>query len=277
MEHMTTTDSTDWTTVHTARLDLCHFLALVASDPRSERWERLEQDDVLSAAASAATFLAQEPTATPPALAPGESAPATLDLRPIVDALRSPRADLIAEFDSVFGLTASKECPTYETDYCAQTFSVYRSQQLADIAGYYSAFGLQPSRDAPERADHVSLEIEFLAWLLAKERHALRPDNPDAAEQVEVCRRAQKGFVETHLAWWLPAFAHALKKKTDRSADAASGYLGALAGVLAAWIPIERAVLGVEQPTELMAPNPTEQDELSCENCGGDAQEVARS
>lgn len=263
-----------WTPVHAARLQVCSFLSLAASDPLCARWDRFRQDAFFRAAVAAAGFLANEPSVVPPELAPGEEPPGALDLSALVAALRAPHADLVGEYERVFGLVSSKECPAYETDYCPQTFSVYRSQQLADVAGYYSAFGLQPSRDMPERADHVALEIEFLVWLLAKERSALRPDNQDAAEQAEICRDAQKSFVEAHLAWWIPAFAHALKKKTDHTDTATSGYLGELAKALAAWIPIERAALGIEPPTELMAPNATEQDEMDCGACGGEPAET---
>lgn len=270
MSHTTTTDTTDthagnpeWTPLHVARLQVCEFLALAASDPRSQRWERLSDENFVRSSEKAAAFLAQEPAAVPPMLAPGESAPATLDLAPLIAALRAPHETLVDEYDRVFGLVSSKECPAYETDYCPQTFSVFRSQQLADVAGYYAAFGLEPSRDMPERADHVALEIEFLAWLLAKQCHALRPDNANATEQAAVCCDAQKSFMTAHMAWWLPAFAHALARK------AGGGYFSALADALTAWVPIERAVLGIEPPTELAAPNPADETEMGCGSCGG--------
>ncbi len=261
--------TSEWTPLHAARLAVCRLLALVASDPRSARWQRLGQEEFIETARAAAAFLGQEPAAMPQQLAPGERTPADLDLASLAEALDAPHDDLVEEYDRVFGLVASKECPVYETDYCPQTFSVYRSQQMADVAGYYSAFGLQPSRDMPERPDHVAMEIEFLAWLLAKEHHALRPDNDDATEQASVCRDAQKSFVQAHLAWWLPAFAHALQRKTGGAEGVvAVGYLSELARILAAWVPIERAVLGVEPPIELAAPNPADENEVGCGSCG---------
>jgi len=258
-----------WTPLHQARLTVAGFLALAISDPRSKRWARLSDEESRRGAVEAAELLARHAETVPPELAPGERPPGELDLAPLVDGLRAPHDALIAEFDRVFGLVSSKECPPYETEYCPQTFSVFRSQEMADVAGYYAAFGLQPSRDVPERPDHIALEIEFLAWLLVKECHAQRPDNPDAAEQVEVSRDAQKSFVQAHLAWWVPAFAEALRLKVgDPEVESEGSYLGALAGALAAWVPIERAVLGVDPPTELAAPTPAEEDSADCATCG---------
>jgi len=274
----TTAEDQTWTPLHQARLTVAGFLALAISDPRSERWARLDDEEVRRGAVEAAALLAQHPGAVPTDMAPGERPPGELDLTSLVDGLSAPHDELVAEFDRVFGLVSSKECPPYETEYCPQTFSVFRSQEMADVAGYYAAFGLQPSRDVPERPDHVALEIEFVAWLLVKECHAQRPDNPHAAEQVEVSRDAQKSFVETHLAWWLPAFAAALQRKVgEPEAESEDSYLGALADALAAWVPIERAVLGVDPPTELAAPSPSEEDSADCDACGAGAPEDART
>ena len=82
------------------------------------------------------------------------------------------------------------------------------------------------------------------------------------------------------LAWWLPAFAHALQRKVDsleaEGEPGRRGYIRELAKVLMAWIPMERAVLGIESPTELAAPNPTEQDEMDCAGCGAEQSEAFR-
>ena len=163
-----------WSLLDEARLRLYHALSRALSDPAGRRPPRADEPGVLEQLGAAAAFIAQEPSAQPPALAPGELPPSALATLSLPDWLDQPAATLAAQHERVFGLVSSKECPPYETEYCRQTFSVYRSQRLADVAGCYRAFGLQPSCERPERHDHLALELEFMAWLLVKQRHAGR-------------------------------------------------------------------------------------------------------
>ena len=264
-----------WSLLDEARLRLYHALSRALSDPAGRRPPRADEPGVLEQLGAAAAFIAQEPSAQPPALAPGELPPSALATLSLPDWLDQPAATLAAQHERVFGLVSSKECPPYETEYCRQTFSVYRSQRLADVAGCYRAFGLQPSCERPERHDHLALELEFMAWLLVKQRHALR-GGADAvsAEHAAVCRDAQRVFVREHLAWWVPAFALALRRKADGLRDARDLHapprsaLGAVGATLAAFMAAERAVLGIAPPTELVEPRPDEELEAGCGGCG---------
>ena len=167
----------------------------------------------------------------------------------------------------VFGLVVSTECPPYEVQYCPQTFSVYRSQRMADIAGFYRAFGVTTGRDAPERVDHLACELEFLAWLVAKERHARGQNGEVWAERAATCRDAQRDFLTEHVAWWVPTFAQALGERA-RSLDPSPALQAALAPALAALVPAERAVLDVEPPSELARPGPDQDEgENGCAGC----------
>src|SRR5262249_54779432 len=134
----------------------------------------------------------------------GELPPQHLELRPLLGELLKPVTELRAEYDRVFGLVVARECPTYETEYHSTSETFFRSQQLADIAGFYRAFGLEPSRTEPERVDHLALELEFMAFLLLKKRLALAPSTvaPNAAERACICDQVQRLFFNDHLAWW---------------------------------------------------------------------------
>jgi TorA maturation chaperone TorD len=153
----------------------------------------------------------------------------------LIDDLEASPQVLRAQYDSVFGLVAPKECPPYETEYYPAQETFGRSQQLADIAGFYKAFGIEPAQLSPERPDHLALELEFMAFLMLKRRQAVAATGHglEAGEQAGVCDRALRDFFRDHLAWWLPAFAAGLRRKAN------GGYLHALAGVLAALIPAE--------------------------------------
>jgi TorA maturation chaperone TorD len=248
-----------------ARQLIYRFLSLAISDPKSRRWPAIYDEQFQAAVVAAGELLRDEVMAGE--LAPGELPPRELDLARLLSFLK-PTEAMLEEYQQIFGLMISKKCPPYETEYCPQTFSVYRSQQLADVAGFYRAFGVQPSQDMPERQDHLALELEFMAWLIAKQEYAFQ-----CAEKVAACVDAQKSFFRDHLAWWVPAFALALRRRADRISGAdeiaspAQSFYGALAQSLASFICIERAVLAISPPTELMIPQPTADTEAGCDEC----------
>lgn len=92
--------------------------------------------------------------------------------------------------------------PLYETSYEGGRGSPGGATfQMADIAGFYRAFGFEASG---ERPDHVVPELEFLALLLMKEAYARISGD---AEGAEVCASARGKFVAQHLGEWLPDFA----------------------------------------------------------------------
>lgn len=246
----------DTSVLDQARLTLYQFLSLATSKPLSSRWPQILDRDFQELVRAAAEVIQKDPRACPDCLAPGEIALEALDLAPSISFLRQTKEDFSEEFDRVFGLLISQECPPYETEYCPQTFSVYRSHQLADIAGFYRAFGLEPSRKSPERHDHIALELEFMAWLNAKTLYALEQGDEDHAK---LCQDAQVHFFRDHLAWWTTAFALALRRKADGIRDERDltsppqSFQGAIGALLAAFVPAERSILGIAPPTMLIA------------------------
>jgi TorA maturation chaperone TorD len=238
------------------RQTLYRFLALALTDPEAERWEALLDPRLLDAAIEAAELLREADGTSAMELAPGELPLARLNLNPIVAQLRHPYFDPELEYRRTFGLLVSKKAPPYETEYCRQTLVVYRQQVLADVAGFYRAFGLEPSRELPERHDHLALELEFMAWLIAKEQRARRAGN---LEQGEVCRDAQRSFLRDHLVWWVPAFATLLRlgceDRGGRAHDAdPRTFYGAVATSICAFLHGERVRFQLPAPTELVEP-----------------------
>jgi len=153
----------------------------------------------------------------------------------VLVALRQPMDELRLEYQRVFGLTPARECPPFETEYHGNAEPFYCSQQLADIAGFYRAFGLNPGPMATVRPDHLALEFEFMAFLLMKQR-LLEGHNTEA---LEVCAKAERDFFCEHIAWWTPAFAAGLIKR------AGSGIYEALGRAIRALIVSECRRFGV--------------------------------
>lgn len=150
----------------------------------------------------------------------------------------SPEA-LEADYRRIFGHAISQECPPYETEYgSAHVFQ--QAQTLADIAGFYRAFGLEMSDLAKERPDHISVELEYMSFLAFKEAYALEHHG---AGQVEVCREAQRAFLGEHLGRWALLFAKLLGKKAE------SGFYQYLAFLTEGFLAQEHRRLGVTSQT----------------------------
>jgi TorA maturation chaperone TorD len=191
----------------------------------------------------------------------GEQPPGDLDLSGLLAELLRPREELGAEYDRVFGLVSVRECPPYETEYCPAGEPFFRAQQLADVAGFYRAFGLTGARARPERPDHIALELEFMAHLLLKQRLA-DDGSPAGSERAEVCADAARRFFRDHLAWWGSSFATGLRRR------AGGGLYAGVGRTLAAFLPAERGRLGVKAPLAPRRPAPVERPEEP-EGCAG--------
>lgn len=248
-----------------ARECLYRFLAAALTDPRGGGWALVLDPDSARVAAYAAELLREEAVAEPAALGFGELPPDDLDLAPLLAALCRPREEMAAEYDRVFSLVPSPECPPYETEYHATAEPFFRAQQLADVAGFYRAFGLEPSQGCPERPDHLALELEFMAFLLMKKRLAAGAADGDneGDDQAQVCADAETTFFCDHLAWWVPSFATGLRRK------AGDGFYAAVGRVLAALMPAERLRSGVASPRLPLRAAPIEppEEQGGCAGC----------
>jgi TorA maturation chaperone TorD len=105
------------------------------------------------------------------------------------------QGDLEATYQRAFTLSYNEDCPLYETAFSARHI-FQQTQQQADIAGFYRAFGVDPHA---ERPDHIALELEFLYLVALKEAWARAQDD---TEHVEVCREAAQAFMRDHLSRW---------------------------------------------------------------------------
>ena len=111
-----------------------------------------------------------------------------------------------------------------------------QSYVVGDIAGFYSAFGLQLSPDIHERLDHLSVELEFMHYLAYKESYAILHDG---AEKLKTVIEAEKKFVKEHIGRWVPLFSGMLKRKADY------GFYKILADFTSQWMAFDIAYLGV--------------------------------
>ncbi len=84
-----------------------------------------------------------------------------------------------------------------------------QSQEMADISGFYRAFGFQVGGEQHERPDHLATELEFLYILSLKEAYAAEQG---IDEHVEVCVEARRAFLRDHLGRWIGLFAQSVSR-----------------------------------------------------------------
>ncbi len=243
-----------------ARQSLYRFAALTLVDPRRGTWDYLSQPSTAQLAQNAAALVSGEPAAAVQQLGLGDRPLSDLDPALILARLPADADELNAAYEQAFGLLVSSNCPPYETEYINSKFTFQRSQGLADIAGFYSAFGLEPSSAHPERHDHLALELEFMAFLLGLERTAATSDNADRVERSTICRDAQRKFLAEHLVWWVPTFARLLSLQDP------GGFYDAVSQFLAALMTAERALAGIPATLGQVAPSTVERPE-ECAGC----------
>jgi DMSO reductase family type II enzyme chaperone len=174
-------------------------------------------------------------------------------------AIRNPQSThLTPAEEHIFLFHRQALCSPYESTYSPAGME----QNLADIAGFYRAFGVQMSPDAHERVDHIGSELEFMAVLCAKEAHALRNG---LTEQAQICRDARSAFLSDHLGLWALAFASRVHEK------ARLPLYPALTDMLASLLALEAEDLGVTlrvnspQGVAEVVTGTTDGEELSCE------------
>ena len=163
---------------------------------------------------------------------------------------------LQAEHRRVFGLTGSL---CYETE-CGLPHEFRQSQEMADIAGFYRAFGFDTGGEVRERPDHIAAELEFMHVLAIKEAWAAESG---VSERVEVCADAGRKFIQDHLGRWVGLLAQALE------ASAGGGPYVALGRLAASFVRADAERLGARveaRPLAELRPTPAG-PELSCEAC----------
>lgn len=165
----------------------------------------------------------------------------------------------------LFGYLRAADCSPYETEY-SNTHVFQRAQQMADIAGFYRAFGLEPSSEG-ERVDHIAAELEFMHFLSAKEAYAYAQD----LGQAEVCRDAQRKFLQDHLARWTGIFAQAVGQTTGEK------FFVEITRLLDEFVTADAATLGA-RPERMTVPplRPSDEDEQRSCGASGDFVEISQ-
>ncbi len=132
-----------------------------------------------------------------------------------------------------------------------------RPALLADIAGFYAAFGLHVGEGLGDTEDHLAAELEFLGFLALKLAYAESSGND---EGVSVVREAMGAFWSEHLGGFVVPFTCALEETTTEE------FYRAVARLLRAWAGRESSQLGVSlcQSAQPKSENAAEAECFTC-------------
>ncbi|MCP5004128.1 MAG: hypothetical protein GY941_09335 [Planctomycetes bacterium] len=128
--------------------------------------------------------------------------------------LQGSDADTLAQgYRATFGsATVAMDCPPYEM-YFSGSHIWQQTQDLADISGFYKAYGLEMDEgDSANRWDHVAVELEFLHFMTYKLAYAI--ENNHDKEEIELCLAGKKKFLMAHIGRWIYAFSTTVGKKS---------------------------------------------------------------
>ncbi len=181
-------------------------------------------------------------------------------IRRAVDALMSAGSgNLGGPFEALFGHTARGKVPPYETEYGIDD-PFRQAQELADIGGFYRAFGLALAPSQHERNDHIAVELEFLSFLCRKE--AYQTCEGDWVSRGEV-RQAERIFLRDHTSTFARAFAVGLLR------EAADPFFRAAGGLCLAFLDVERRSMDLPLGPEFVRLRSTEEIDvpMACGSC----------
>ena len=207
-----------------------------STDPRTQRLEHngaIVRGLMYTFLGSALAYPNQEHQAVlrehiAPIIAQLDLAEGTAPLREALRGVDTPLEERRAAHTALFTLTVSADCPDYETAYDPRDI-FQQAQAMADVAGFYRAYGLQVGGLEHQRPDHISTELEFMSVLAFKEAYALENlGQPEA----EATREAQSLFLRDHLGCWGPAFGRRVRAR----ADGANSFYAAVGALLTDWL-----------------------------------------
>lgn len=179
-----------------------------------------------------------------------------------VDDLVPLQADYVDLFDR-----SRQRNSLYETEYGANR--IFRKpRELADLAGFYQAFGLRYNtpQTLAEMPDHVAVELEFYALLLLKQRHleALADQ-----EGIAIVIKARESFLADHLGRFPGALAACPEVAGHPFYGPATRWTQAL-------VAAECAALAVTPEPLTIDPTQAEPESVACGACTAHPQPTAK-
>ncbi len=148
---------------------------------------------------------------------------------------------VVLDFESLMRVPGRWYTHPYESAYRSRRMDGNNSKwgglcgsQAGDVERYYHSEGLEPGYGRVDFADHIGLELIFMAHICRKTAEALQTHQDDRSERLLA---KQKEFGQHHVLTWADDFCAELKTK------AGTPFFQAVAEMLAAFVESEKSQL----------------------------------
>jgi TorA maturation chaperone TorD len=145
------------------------------------------------------------------------------------------------DFESLMRVPGRWYTHPYESAYRSRRMDENNSKwgelcgsQAGDVERYYHSEGLEPSYERVDFADHIGLELIFMAHICRKTAEAMQIKQDNKSEHLLT---KQKEFGQNHVLAWADDFCTELKAK------ASTPFFQAVAEMLAAFVASEKSQL----------------------------------
>ena len=119
--------------------------------------------------------------------------------------------DLSVEYARLFVGPFELLAPPYGSVYLDDGGRVMGDSTMKVIEAYQKE-GLSKNDDFKDLPDHIAVEMEFMSYLIFKEREALEKSDPDAAKEYADKR---EDFLNNSIRPWVPQFCSRIKQGTE--------------------------------------------------------------
>lgn len=185
-------------------IQLYKLLSLGFAYPEETNWEEMEKILLISRQVLQGSLLEK-----------------VRDFENVFESVRGRIDEVRAEYLDIFDV--GRAISPYETEYIGDRAKALRKTfELSDIAGFYQAFGLgrNDTMKYKESLDHISIELEFMAFLETKRLYA---EEKNEMEHVEIVQDAQGKFFKDHLAKWGFLFCEKIREQVEGGLYASLG------------------------------------------------------
>lgn len=110
--------------------------------------------------------------------------------------------DILIDFSALFIGPFELLAPPYGSTYLEGVRTVMGATTI-DAVKYYRKAGVEMDPDQKDIPDHISVELEFMYYLISREIEAYRNSNQEEAlKNLQI----QNDFMKQHLGAWVPQF-----------------------------------------------------------------------
>ncbi len=123
--------------------------------------------------------------------------------------------DLLIDYSKLFIGPFKLIAPPYGSVYLDEGRRVMGDSTI-DVVRRYAKAGVMLDEHQKDMPDHISVELEFMSYLIYKELEALKDGDSKISVAVSILED-QEDFLKKHLGAWVPEFTKSMKEGIENS------------------------------------------------------------